>query len=130
MQYQGAYPEEAKELKQEYKKEVAKIKEEFAPTAAPSLLLIAGTAASKDQEKRDLKEAKENYKMQMEFQGAYPDEAKELKQEYKKEVAKVKEEFAPKAAPALLLAAGVAAPQGQELLLAGVFSEEVVKNTQ
>merc|ERR1719408_674744 len=79
MVYQGAYPEEAKELKQELQKEEAKIKEEFAAPAAPAApaLLLAEGAATPAQEKRDLKEAKENYKMQMVYQGAYPEEAKE-----------------------------------------------------
>jgi hypothetical protein len=42
----------------------------------------------------DLHEAKQDYKIQLTYQGAYPEEAKELKQEYDDKVAKIKKQYA------------------------------------
>merc|ERR1712072_1259988 len=39
-------------------------------------------------------EARQDYKIQMTFQGAWPEEAKELKQEYEQKVLKLKKQYA------------------------------------
>merc|ERR1719502_9613 len=58
--------------------------------------MLASPKEEKNQlqeEKNQLREAKTNYNIQMKFQGQYPDEAKELKQEYEKEVARIKSQW-------------------------------------
>jgi len=56
-------------------------------------LLLAGVDGSEEEESA-LREAKQNYKNQMLYQGHYPKEAAELKQEYQKKVMDIKSKFA------------------------------------
>merc|ERR1712187_807750 len=106
MQYQGFYPKEAAELKQEYTKEVATIKSKYA-NATSEPLLLASADDTPVEERDALREAKQNYKTQMQYQGSYPKEAAELKQEYERKVAAIKSKYA--AATAVFALVGVAA---------------------
>merc|ERR1719335_40251 len=94
MMFQGQYPKEAAELKRDLEKEKARIKREF-NTSEGSAVFLASEPASQEpeEEKNQLREAKENYKTQMMFQGQYPKEAADLKRDLEKEKARIKMEF-------------------------------------
>merc|ERR1712187_980654 len=99
MQYQGSYPKEAQELKEDYERKVAKIKSKYAaPVDSTSNdqsnePLLLASADESGEEKDALRRAKQNYKTQMQYQGFYPKEAQELKQEYERKVAKIKSKY-------------------------------------
>lgn len=115
MKYQGHYPEEAAELKQEYHDKVAAIKSEYQAkddqtNAEP--VMLASVDATSDEEKHALLAAKRNYKAQMQYQGHYPREAAELKQEYNHKVAAIKAQYQTTsdhggAEPVILASAGI-----------------------
>merc|ERR1712019_58525 len=99
MQYQGSYPKEAQELKEEYDRKVAKIKSKYEDRADSSSNdankepLLLASADESSEEKDALRRAKQNYKTQMQYQGFYPKEAQELKDEYDRKVAKIKSKY-------------------------------------
>merc|ERR1712019_303247 len=87
------------ELKEEYDRKVAKIKSKYEAPADSSSddannepVLLASADESSD-EKAALRRAKQNYKTQMQYQGSYPKEAQELKEEYDRKVAKIKSKY-------------------------------------
>merc|ERR1712187_718813 len=99
MQYQGSYPKEAQELKEEYERKVAKIKSKYeAPSDSSSdgankEPLLLASADESSAEKDALRRAKQDYKTQMQYQGSYPKEAQELKEQYDRKVAKIKSKY-------------------------------------
>merc|ERR1719281_1875173 len=92
MQYQGQYADEASDLKREYEKRY-----QAANTSAPQDLLQLAAASSQNsdnaQEAAAIKEAKENYKIQMQYQGQYADEARDLKREYEERKAQIEKRY-------------------------------------
>merc|ERR1719235_592621 len=78
--------------------------------------IVASTmaAASLREEKNQLREAKENYKTQMMFQGQYPKEAAELKRDLEKEKARIKREFNTSEGSAVFLASEPASQEPEE----------------
>jgi len=94
MEYQGAYPSEANELKEEYASQVRRIKSLYASKDCGSDAVLLAASPNCAEEAGDLHEAKQDYKIQMTFQGDYPEEAKELKQEYEQKVLKLKKQYA------------------------------------
>jgi hypothetical protein len=91
--FQGAYPDEAEELKEEYASQVRRIKSLYASKeCGANMMLLASPNCGEEQ--GDLHEAEQNYKIQMVFQGAYPEEAKDLKQEHAANILKIKKQYA------------------------------------
>jgi hypothetical protein len=92
MQYQWKYPKEAEELKKEYKAQVARIKSKFESNQSKPVMFLATPDSMKM--KAELREAKDRYLTQMQYQGQYPKEAADLKRQYEKDVARIKSGFA------------------------------------
>merc|ERR1712217_274359 len=132
---------EAAELKQEYDRRVAAINSKYvtpernATHAAAAPLLLASTGVTPVEEQKALREAKQNYKTQMQYQGHYPKEATELKQEYDRKVATIKKKYAAVAVGSVLagtaamfaanIRARTAAPLHQPFLLACLLWQTV-----
>merc|ERR1711981_593993 len=93
-EYQGAYPSEANELKEEYASQVRRIKSLNASKDCGSDAMLLAARPNCAEEAGDLHEASQDYKIQMRFQGAWPEEVQELKQEYEKKVLKLKKQYA------------------------------------
>jgi hypothetical protein len=102
LQYQGQYPREAIALKKEYQAQVARIKSKFNATETAMFL---ATSDSREM-KAALRQAKDDFVTQMQYQGQYPGEAVDLKKEYEKRVAHIKNEYASKGSPLTLLREG------------------------
>merc|ERR1719214_76578 len=125
MQYQGQYADEARDLKREYEERKARIEKRYraANTSAPHDLLQLAAASSQNsdnaQEAAAIKEAKENYKIQMQYQGQYADEARDLKREYEERKAQIEKRYR---------AANTSAPQ--DLLQLAAASSQSSDNAQ
>jgi hypothetical protein len=113
MQYQGQYPEEAIALKKEYKAQVARIKSKFNGTTPEAVMFLATSDSTAMQ--AALQNAKEDYVTQMHYQGQYPEEAAELKDQYEKKVARIKSEYASKGSPLTLLSEGACGDEESDL---------------
>merc|ERR1719235_2084513 len=120
MQYQGKYADEAKDLRRQYEQEKAQIEKRYeaANSSAPQdLLQLAATSPQGNanaQEQAALRGAKDGYKIQMQYQGQYADEAKDLKREYEQEKAQIEKRYqaANSSSPQDLLQLMATSPQG------------------
>merc|ERR1719399_2747739 len=120
MQYQGQYADEAKDLKRQYEQEKVRIEKRYqaANSSSPQdLLQLAATSPQRNanaQEQAALREVKEGYKIQMQYQGQYADEAKDLKRQYGQEKARIEKRYqaANNSAPQDLLQLAATSPQG------------------
>jgi len=91
--YHGNNTKEENNMKEEYAKQVRRIKSFYASKGCGATMMLLA-APNCGEEAGDLHEAKQDYNIQMTFQGAYPEEAKDLKQEYEAKVVKIKKQYA------------------------------------
>merc|ERR1719333_1481593 len=120
MQYQGQYADENKDLRREYEQEKARIKKRYqaANSSAPQdLLQLSATSPQGNanaQEQAALRGAKEGYKIQVQYQSKYADEAKDLKRKYEQEKVRIEKRYqaANSSAPQDLLQLAATSPQG------------------